>query len=114
MMYGVKYWVELGCVLDEGDTDGEECSRKVASGRRVASTIRSIVNVRDLQIECARELHETDLVPLLMYGSKKMLRKEIRIILRIRRIDRVTNAHIRELWRVTKGVDARIDEGVLQ
>ena len=39
----------LQCVLDESGTDGAECSRKVVSGRRVASAIRSLVNARDLQ-----------------------------------------------------------------
>ena len=39
--------------LDETDTDGAECSRKVASGRRVAGAIKSLVNTRDLHIECA-------------------------------------------------------------
>ena len=43
----------LGCVSDESGTDGAECSRKVASGRRVAGPIRSLVNTRDLQLECA-------------------------------------------------------------
>ena len=46
------------------------------SGRRVAGAIRSLVNARDLQLECARVLHETLLVPVLMYGSKTVLRKE--------------------------------------
>ena len=31
-----------------------ECSRKVASGRRVAGAIRSLVNARSLQLECDR------------------------------------------------------------
>ena len=31
-----------------------------------------------------------------------------------RRMDRVQNARIRELCRVTKGLDRRIDEGVLR
>ena len=48
----------------------------MASGRRVAGAIRSLVNARDLQLECARVLHETLLVPVLMYGSETMLRKE--------------------------------------
>ena len=48
----------FGCVLDEAVTDGAECSRKVASGRRIASAIRSLVNARDLQLEFARFLHE--------------------------------------------------------
>ena len=34
--------------LDESSTDGAECSRKVASGSRVAGAIRSLVNARDL------------------------------------------------------------------
>ena len=55
----------LGCVLDQSGTDGAECSRKVA--------IRSLVNARDLQLQCARVLHETLLVPVLMYGSETML-----------------------------------------
>ena len=42
----------LGCVLDKSGTDGEECSRKVASGRRVVGAIRSLVNGRNLQLEC--------------------------------------------------------------
>ena len=40
----------LGCVLGEADTDGAECSRKVASRRRVASALKSLVNARNLQI----------------------------------------------------------------
>ena len=40
-------------VYDESGTDGAECSRKVASGRRVVGTIRSLVNARDLRLECA-------------------------------------------------------------
>ena len=40
----------LGCVLDESGTDGAECSKKVASGRRVAGAIRSLGNARDLQL----------------------------------------------------------------
>ena len=42
----------LGCVLDEPGKDGAECSRKVASGRRFAGVIRSLVNARELQLEC--------------------------------------------------------------
>ena len=38
----------LGCILDESGTDGAECNRKVASGRRVAGEIRYLVNARDL------------------------------------------------------------------
>ena len=59
----------LTCVLDESDTDGATCRRKVASGRRVAGAIRFLVNARDLQLDCARVLHETLLVHVLLYGS---------------------------------------------
>ena len=44
------FWIEAG-------TDGAECSNKVAKGRRVAGAIRSLVNARELQIECPRVLH---------------------------------------------------------
>ena len=82
-------------------------------------------NARDLQIECAIVLHESLLVPVLMYGSKTVLCKEeksriwavqmgtLRGLLGIRRMDRVPNEQIRELCRVKKGLDERIDEGVL-
>ena len=46
------------------------------SGRRVAGAIRSLVNAKYLQLECARLLHEALLVPVLMYGSETMLWKE--------------------------------------
>ena len=62
-----------------------------------------------------------------MYGSETMLWKgkeisrigvermdNLRGLLAIRRMDRVPNARIRELWRVKKGLAERIDEGVLR
>ena len=39
------------------------------SGKRVAGAIRSLFNARDLQLECAKILHKTLLVPVLMDGS---------------------------------------------
>ena len=99
--------------MDESGTDGAECSRKVASGRRITGVITSLVNARDLQLECARVLHETLLVSVLMFGSETMLWKEKersrvrnvqmdmhRGLLGITRMDRVPNAQIRELYRV--------------
>ena len=66
----------LGYDFYESGTDGAECSRKVMSGRRVAGAIRSLVNAKDLHLECARVLHETLFMPVLMYGSETMLWKE--------------------------------------
>ena len=66
----------MECVLDESDTNGAECSRKVASGRRAAGALSSQVNARDFQLECVRVLHETLLVPVFMYGSETMLWRE--------------------------------------
>ena len=37
----------LGCVLNKSGRDGAKCSKKVASGRRVAGAIRSLVNDKD-------------------------------------------------------------------
>ena len=61
-------------VLDESGTDEEECSRKVASGRRVVGAIRFLVNVRSLQ--CATVLHESLLMPILTCGGEAMIRRE--------------------------------------
>ena len=46
----------LGCILGESSVYGAECNRKMASGRRVAGSIRSLVNANDLQLECTRFL----------------------------------------------------------
>ena len=43
--------------------------RKLVSRRRATCAIISLVNARDLELECARVFHETVLVPVLMYGS---------------------------------------------
>ena len=80
----------------------------------VTDAIRSLVNARDLQLESATVLHETLLIPVLTYGSETMLWKErsriravqmetLRGLLVIRRMDRVSNAQIRELCQVKKG-----------
>ena len=59
-------------------------------------------------------LHESLFVSVLMYGSGTMLWREKERILRdIRRMERVPNVWIRELCRVKKGLDERIDENLL-
>ena len=50
----------------------------LVSRKKVAAAIRSMVNARDLQLDCATVLHETLLVPVLMYGSWTMLWREER------------------------------------
>ena len=118
---GLEYVLEfkyLGCVLDKSGTGVAECSRKVASGRRVAGAIRFLVNAWDLELECARILHETMLIPVLMYGSETVLWKEkersriravqmenLRGLLVLRRMDRIPNAWIKDLGEVKKVVE---------
>ena len=48
----------------------------MASEKRVAGAIMSLVNDMDLQIVRARALPETLLVPVLIYDSETMLWKE--------------------------------------
>ena len=72
----VSEYTYLGCVLDELVTDEVECSMKVASGKRIAGAIRSLVNDRSLQLECVRVLHESLLVPVLTHGRETMIRTE--------------------------------------
>ena len=63
----------MGCVWDESGTYEAECIRKVASGRMPPIAIRSLVNVRSLQVELARVLHRSMLVPALTYGTETMI-----------------------------------------
>ena len=99
----------MGCVLDESGTEEADCRRKVASGRRVASAIRSLVNDRSVQLECDRVLHELWLVADLIYGSETIIWKEkkrcrmnvvqmdnLRGLLGIRRTNEVPNSRLRE------------------
>ena len=92
----------------------------------VLGASRSLVSARGLKPECVRVLHEMSLVPVLIYGSETMIWKEeersrIRVVqmdkitslLGIRRMDGVPNARIRELSGMAKGVDERIEGGVL-
>ena len=64
---------------------------------------------------------------VLTYGSERMIWREkerarirvvqmynFRILFSIRRMDKVPNGYIRQLCGVTKGVDEKIDEGVLR
>ena len=86
----------------------------MACRKRVTGSIRSLLNARDLQLECARVLHESLLVPVLMYGSEALICREdrsrigavqmdnLRGLLGMRGKDKVPNARIRQ-----------IDEGVL-
>ena len=66
----------MGFVWKESGTGGAECSWKVPSRRRAAGIINALVNAGNLQLECARVLHEALLVLVLIYGSDSMLWKE--------------------------------------
>ena len=68
----------LRCVLDESSTNFAGGSRKVASGRKVAGAIRSLVNARDLQLEYARVLHEYCLCLLLCMAVRQCYRRRRR------------------------------------
>ena len=46
-----------------------ECRRKVVSAR-IACAIKSLINVMGLQLECARVLQNSLLVPVLLYDSE--------------------------------------------
>ena len=108
----------LGCVLDESRTDEAECIRKVGSGRRVTGAIKFLVNARSLQLECAKVLHESMLVPILTYGSETIWRERSRVtavqmdnlkgLQGIMRMDKFPNPQIGQLYGVTKGVDENI------
>ena len=86
----------MGCVLNESGKDIDKYHRKVVSGRKVASAIRFMVNARGLQFEFARVLHEALLVPVLLYGSEVIWRKNKRSMVRAVQMElRVPNAWIK-------------------
>ena len=73
-----------------------------------------MVNARSLQLEGARLLYESLLVPVLMYGSETMIWREksvemdyLRCLLGIRGMDKILNALIRQISGVMKGVDEK-------
>ena len=66
----------MGCVLDESGTHEAEYSKKVINERKVAGAMRSFVNARSLHLECARDFHESLLVPVLTYDSETMIWRE--------------------------------------
>ena len=75
----------------------------MASGRRGAGAIRSLVNARDLP-ECARVLHETLLVPVLTYGSETILwKEEKRFRIRVVQKDKRGLLGIRRMYRGIHG-----------
>ena len=56
----------------------------MASGRRVAGGISSLFNVKGLQLQHAKVLHETLLIPVLIYGREIiMIWKEERSRIRV-------------------------------
>ena len=102
--------------MDKSGIDEAVCSRKVASGKRVAGPFRSLIN-DGVCILSMLVLHESTLVPDLAYGRETMIWREersmiravqmdnLRGLLNIRRMDKVLNALIRLLYRVKKGVE---------
>ena len=75
------------------------------------------MDARSLQLECARVLHESLLRPI-MYGCETMIWREkersrvmavhidnLRSLAGIKRMDKVLNAQIRDLCRVTRFVN---------
>ena len=63
----------LKCVLNESGIDVAGYCRKVMSRGKVTGIVRSLVNVRDLQLEYVRVLHEALLVHALSYNSETMI-----------------------------------------
>ena len=117
----------LGYMLDEKGTDDAECSRIVMSGKKVAGAIRALVNERGLSLDCVRILHESMLLPVLLYGSECMVwdrtyrskvqavqMDNLRSVLGVKKIDKIRNEFIRTVCGVEKGINERVNESVLR
>ena len=97
------------CVLGKSGTELTKCSWNIVSGKRVTGATRSLVNANDMQLKCARVLHETLLLLLLMYGSKTMLWKE-KEIFRIRDVQMDNLKGLLGFRRTERNPNARIME----
>ena len=90
------------CVSNESGTDDVECHKEVASGRKGAGVIMSVVNGRGLQLECVREGF------LMRYCSCFLYFRTVIQGYGVRRRD--LGVRLRGM---TKGVYKRTDENVL-
>ena len=50
----------------------------------------SLVNAKSLQLECVRVLHESFLLPIIMYGSETMILREEKSRIRTVQIDNLS------------------------
>ena len=105
MLEHVSEFKYFGCVLDKSDTDGAEHSKKVMKERMVAGVIRSLIDARDLQLKCARNIACT-----CSYIWRE--RSRIRAV-QMDNLKGLLGIMIRELCGVMKRVDKRIDESIL-
>ena len=64
--------------MDESVISETEFCRKEEKGRRVADTIRSLVDATDLKLKYARLFNEALLISILMYGNETLIWKEKR------------------------------------
>ena len=68
---GLKFNADKRKAIVLNEEERLKCEVRVESVRLNRCAIRSLVNTRDMQLECARVFHETLLVPVFMYGSGK-------------------------------------------
>ena len=61
----------MGFVLGKSGRDGMEYCENVASGKKVAGAIRSLINARYSRLEFVRVLHEGLVLYVLMYGNER-------------------------------------------
>ena len=114
-------------MLDKKGVDDIKCGSKVSNGRQVAGAIESLVKARRLSFERNRVVHESMLLPVVMYGSKEMVwsqnyRSEVqtvqmnylRRVLGVRKIDKMRNEVIIELCRIKKRLNGKISESILR
>ena len=59
--------------MDESGTDSAKSCRKVGSGKKVEGVIRYFVNIIIFQLDYAMVLHQSLVVPVLMYESEAVV-----------------------------------------
>lgn len=96
-------------------TDETECNKKVMNGGKMRVAIKSLVNLKELNLVFARVLHGDMILSVLIYSIKiKMLNirsvymNNLSDALDVRRTDKIRNDRVRKICGVNKVINKSV------
>ncbi len=70
VMENVRLFRYLGSVMSKDESLDDEVRERVQQGRRVVGTLKAVTRNRATNIEVKKTLHDSVVIPTLMYGSE--------------------------------------------